>query len=146
VAISAIEAAQKSPESRPADQDPEGNWGPATNSFQLSLHLEKRKFAVGDPIVVTMLIRNIATNAQSYRSPLRVNVLKGGKLVQRKTNSQIKEVTVSPEISLFTQTQRKNDATLGETFKLDEPGEYVLQAECSKPEVASKPVTIVIGP
>jgi hypothetical protein len=144
VAVSAIEAAKKLPESRPVDQDPEGNWGAATNGFQLSLRLEKRKFTVGNPIVVTTLVRNISTNTQSYLGPVMIHVLKGGKTVQR--ISPIMEITVSPEVSLFPQTQRKNEETLDQIFKLSEPGEYVLQAECRQPKVTSKPIIIVIGP
>jgi len=60
-----VEAATK--ESLPSEQFPEGNWGLITNGFQISLQLGESKFAVGEPIVATMLLRNTTTHALKYR-------------------------------------------------------------------------------
>lgn len=61
-----INAAQKSPESRPADEDPEGSWGRVQNGFQLSIRTDKRSYAVGEPIKATILLRNVTNTPLVY--------------------------------------------------------------------------------
>jgi hypothetical protein len=46
------------PESLPADQDPAGNWGEPSGGLQLSIRFDKEKYAPGEPIFITVLLRN----------------------------------------------------------------------------------------
>lgn len=53
-----IEQARKSPESWPAKDFPEGNWGELTNEIQLSLRFAKASYTNGEPIDAIVLVRN----------------------------------------------------------------------------------------
>lgn len=50
----------------PAEQFPEGNWGKATNDLQLSLRFNKSIYTNGEPIVATILIRNVGNRHAEY--------------------------------------------------------------------------------
>ena len=50
-----IQRAQTASECRPADQDPEGNWGTVTEGFQLSLRFEREEYLVGEQDMVRAL-------------------------------------------------------------------------------------------
>ena len=54
------------PESRPADQDPEGHWGSPTEGFQLSVRFPTNTFRVGDPIVAYAYLRNLTNSYREY--------------------------------------------------------------------------------
>jgi|GEM_PF-3848932 len=142
-----IKEAQNSPESRPADQDPEGNWGLATNGFQLSLRLEKEIFTNGEPVVVVTLMRNITNQPQTYFQGIQIVASKDGKLLERKKNKNeidVKEINLFPETTLFPQTQRRNQETLNGIYDLTQNGEYIFQAVSHHPEVASEKVSVLI--
>lgn len=142
--VSKIEQAKQSQESVPAEQDPQGNWGEQANGFQLSLRFEKQVFTNGEDIVGTILIRNIATNAQTYFRPAYIAAMKDGKPVKRLNDVKIKELTVSPETTLFPQSQHKSKEHLNQEYNLLETGKYEFQAACSRPQVTSKTVTIIV--
>lgn len=62
-----IEEARRSQESRPAAQDPKGNWGSVSEGFELSVRLGKETYQVGEPIAATILIRNAIRQQVFYR-------------------------------------------------------------------------------
>jgi hypothetical protein len=64
-----IEAAKHAPECRPAEQDPEGHWGTNTEGFQVSLRLSKGTFSNGEPIVATIILRNVSNRELRYGEP-----------------------------------------------------------------------------
>ena len=146
VHIKDIETATNSPESRPADQDPEGHWGQATNGFQISLRFEKGLFTNGESIVAITLMRNITSQPQNYFRPIQIVATKDGKPLDRKDKKEIDviEITMPPETTVFPQTQQKNRVRLDQIYDLTQSGEYVFQAVCRHPEVASQKVSILI--
>lgn len=139
-----IEAAQNSSESRPASEDPEGHWGQATNGFQLSLRFERRTFTNGETIVATVLMRNITDRPQTYFRPIQIVAIKDGNVLKRKDNMEPKQITVSPETTLFPQTQHKYKENLSQIFDLAENGEYIFQAVSNQPNVTSQKVSVLI--
>ncbi len=146
VHIKDIETATNSPESRPADQDPEGHWGQATNGFQISLRFEKGLFTNGESIVAITLMRNITSQPQNYFRPIQIVAIKDGKRLERKDKKEIDviEITMPPETTVFPQTQQKNHVRLDQIYDLTQSGEYVFQAVCHHPEVTSQKVSVVI--
>jgi len=50
----------------PADQFAEGNWGAATNGVQLSLQFNKATYTNGEPIIATLLVRNVTNKMTSF--------------------------------------------------------------------------------
>jgi hypothetical protein len=62
----ALEAALKSPESRPAAEYPEGHWGPVVKGWQLSLRLSTNAVSPGQPLYGTMLLRNVTEKEMTY--------------------------------------------------------------------------------
>jgi hypothetical protein len=61
-----IEAAKRAKDSRPAEDDPEGNWGTVSEGFQLSIRLEKNSFTNGEPISAYMILRNVSDKALRF--------------------------------------------------------------------------------
>jgi hypothetical protein len=134
-----IREAQKSNESRPAEQDPQGNWGKPVDGFQLSLRFEKQEFTNGEPVLATILMRNVSDKRQTYTtetiagqpSPIHVFVWKEQAKLNLKTND-----TLAPKVSvrsanLYPQTQHKYRLRLDDYYDLSKPGKYSVQAELS---------------
>ena len=146
VHIKDIETATNSPESRPADQDPEGHWGRATNGFQISLRFEKELFTNSESIVAITLMRNITSQPQNYFRPIQIVATKDGKPLERKDKKEIDviEITMPPETTVFPQTQQKNYVRLDQIYDLTQSGEYAFQAVCRHPAVTSHKVSVVI--
>ncbi|HTB82835.1 MAG TPA: hypothetical protein VK742_04205 [Candidatus Sulfotelmatobacter sp.] len=61
-----IETIKEMPECKPAEDFPEGNWGEVQNGFQLSLRFAKPVFNAGEPIAVTLLLRNVGDGSLMY--------------------------------------------------------------------------------
>jgi hypothetical protein len=130
-----VQEAQKSRESLPSDQFPEGNWGPVTNGFQLSLRLEKTSFAKGEPIPTLLLLHNASTNVLKYA---RVSVagqdgpigfmVSGPSGIIRPAPTDGIDVVSSSEASLAPRTQRKFVERLDRRFDLQSPGTYTVYA------------------
>jgi hypothetical protein len=49
-------------ECRPAELDPQGNWGQISAGLQLSVRLSTNRFVAGQPIDLTVILRNTTTN------------------------------------------------------------------------------------
>lgn len=61
-----IESAQHAKDSRPAEEDPKGHWGPVQDGFQLSLRFEKDSFTNGEPITACVILRNVSDKPLTY--------------------------------------------------------------------------------
>lgn len=62
-----IARAKEAKECRPAELDPEGNWGSRSAGGQLGLRLVKTQFTNEEPIMVTFYTRNVGTESLSWR-------------------------------------------------------------------------------
>ena len=61
-----ISTALSSPQCRPAEYDAEGHWGPIVGGWQLSLRFPRTNFTLGEPIVATVLVRNVTTTEMDF--------------------------------------------------------------------------------
>jgi len=145
VNIKTIKEAEQSKESRPDNQDPEGHWGQTTNGFQVSLRFEKEKYTNGEPVLATMLMRNVTGKPETYFRPIYIVATKDGKVLRRKDDTGLIEITMLPEISLFPQTQHRYQETLNQIYDLTPSGEYTFQAVCNHPKANSQIVNIKIS-
>lgn len=144
VNIKTIQEAQKSIESRPADQDPEDHWGQSTNGFQLALRFEKAVFTNGESVVATTLMRNVTKQPQTYFKPIKFLVMKDAKTLKRKDDNGMIEINLLPMTTLFPQTQNRDRESLDQMYDLSQAGSYVVQAVSDRPIVTSQMVSIVI--
>jgi len=64
-----IEEAKKNPESLPAKDFPQGNWGTEIGDTQLSCRFEKTTFTNGEPITAVILVRNVTLTNIVHYSP-----------------------------------------------------------------------------
>ncbi len=141
IEVRRIEEAQHSKECRPASEYPEGHWGHATNGFQLSLRFEKEVYTNGEPVVATMLVRNVSNVRQKYLFPARVAAAKSGSPLKRKDDIGLSIITSYR--FLHPQTQARYQETLNRVYDLT-PGEYTFWAESDRGLPGSGQVTIVI--
>jgi len=136
ILVKRIEDAQKARESRPADQDPEGHWGRPGHGCQLSLRAEKEEFTNGEPVFVTMLLRNVSDKPITYArqvvmgqpSPIWVSVCKDERKLRLKTDDRI-AVTSTVNVTLQPQTQHRYALQLNKFYDLTTNGIYFVQAE-----------------
>jgi len=142
--IFTIKHARDSRESQPADKDPEDNWGSATNGFQLSLRFEKNIFTNGEPMIATMLMRNISSQPQQYFRPTRIIAMKDGQQLSPKNDTDLIKITMSPEMTIYPQTQHKYQVDLSQEYDLSTNGEYFFRAVCRNPTVFSQQVSVLI--
>lgn len=148
VKLDAIKDAQKSVESLPASDDPEGNWGTPTNGFQLGLRLGKIIYTNGEPIIARTLMRNVTGQTQTFFPPVRIVVRKHGNEIEMKEDKtnplHVREISTPPIIRVFPQTQRLSSQDLCQIYDLTQSGEYVIQAICTRPNVSSQIQVITI--
>ena len=64
-----IDTAKGKPECRPAEFDPQGNWGPVVSGFQISIRLATNTFRVGSMINARVILRNTETNSLTIIAP-----------------------------------------------------------------------------
>jgi hypothetical protein len=109
-----VEVAKKARESLPASEYPEGNWGTPQNGFQLSMRLNQHTFTNGEPIVATILLRNVTNLVLTFpeidilggNGPINLTVLDvNGKSISD-GSTDITVVSAHDE-TLFRGTQRK---------------------------------------
>lgn len=159
-----IEASRNAPESRPADADPEGHWGDIAGGFQLSARFEKQTFRLGEPVVATVIIRNVAEQIGHYRDWVGLHEDAGvcqfeildeqKKIVTRTDPRAPADITDGPHIprALKPGSQCRYEVKLSEKFKLDRPGTYIVRAHRwvhklqgdGYVEIKSAPATITI--
>jgi hypothetical protein len=144
VDVKKINEAEKSPESRPAEQDMEGHWGEVMQGLQISLRFEKQIFTNGEHIDAIVLIRNVTNQPAVYIRSTQVLAFKDGKVLKRKDDDGIISISAPLEVNLFPQTQKKNLVRIDQIYDLTNNGEYYFQAVCRHPEVKSQKVKILI--
>jgi hypothetical protein len=138
-----IEAAKHAKDSRPAQDDPEGNWGAVSEGFQLSLRLEKNSFTNGEPIKVLVILRNVSDKSlefliSTYGDPqIAFTLMKGQDVLKRLDDATgtnfLDSVRKIRTESLITSeclpgTQRKFTFDLNPIYDLSAPGNYEIQA------------------
>ena len=128
-----VEAARKMRECLPAADFPEGNWGQTNGGFQLSLRLNKTSYTNDEPIVATLLLRNVTNCLQMscvtplvpFDGPIRMRVTSDAGVV---IPEKAVEVVVGPGIgAVFPGTQRKYVEHLNRAYALTN-GTYTAQA------------------
>jgi len=142
--VDQIEGAKHARESRPAEKDPEGNWGVVEEGFQLSIRLEKKRFTNGEPIQASIFLRNVSDKQLTYyfhSSPgiaLRMFASRDGQRLYR--NDEAKPgMTFKEQLKcaysghrwsakLEPGTQREFIAQLTDVFNLSTNGEYKVHA------------------
>jgi hypothetical protein len=137
VTMKSIEEAQKSQESRPADQDPEGHWGKVVDGYQLSLRFDKADYTNGEPIVATVLLRNVSDQPRTYvrqtvlgqRSPVFLLVWKNEEELKLKTVDNTVIISSASNVTLQPRTQHRYRLQLDKFYDLSGTGSYSVQAE-----------------
>jgi hypothetical protein len=161
ISIQQIEASRRDGFSRPADEDPAGNWGPATQGFRLSIRLEKQTFTNGEPIVAFVLLRNVSD--QHLRFPVFSERDTQGMLVLRSPDGQVSQRGQQPGASFRERasaarrgrildwpspvgTQRKFILDIARTFNVTN-GHYTATATRKVPDLQGTGFTnLVSGP
>lgn len=155
VNLKSISEAQKSLESVPADQDPQGHWGhwgQPMNGFQLSLRFAKDSYTNGEPILATVLFRNVTNRPVDFLrmsmlgrpSPINVLAFKNNGMLLVKGGDEIDVISATP-ITIYPQTQCKYRLNLNNFYDLTNHGDYVFKAEYGNDgKVESKAVSIRI--
>lgn len=149
-----IERCKNLPECRPAELDPAGHWGPVCAGLQLSARVPTNVFTAGQPIDVTVILRNTTTN--------RIDVPASGLFMFDFTMLNPNNEPLRPNRALWLyysgpgsttvpgRRQIKGQVRLGRIFDLGTPGKYTLYAKRPKgnwsevPETLSGPVPIEI--
>jgi hypothetical protein len=135
-----VHAAMPLPESRPAALDPGGHWGNVVSGLQMSVRLDKKESPVGQPVTVTVIVRNVTTNAIKLFSPTRASI---GLVVKDSNDVEIptpqREVSVfgPMEVLLPGHRQIRYQFPLGGYARLTSPGTYTIQAKRRAPETAA---------
>jgi hypothetical protein len=152
VRVESITAAGKSLESRPAGQDPEGHWRLPSNGFQLSLRFDKLAFTNGEPVIATVLLRNVTNTPIKFLrlyishqpSPISIMVFRGEKQVPLRKDYVFQDAS-GTEITIYPQTQRKYRVKLNDYYELTSSGEFIVQAVCGRGSaISSQKVPISI--
>jgi hypothetical protein len=141
-----IEAAQSSPECRPAEDDSDGHWGALWEGIQLSIRLQKKVFTNGEPVAACVSLRNIGDRVRYFwvstpqpERDTKVILLRGqealppadGPKPGQSFQQRLKYVWNGSQHqeSLMPGTQRQFFRNLSEMFDLTVPGSYSAHAE-----------------
>ena len=85
-----IEQAKRAKDSRPTEDDPEGNWGQISEGFQLSIRFSKDTFTNGEPVIASILLRNVSDRPITYYvsypkdDEMKLSVRRGQEQLSRK--------------------------------------------------------------
>ena len=138
-----IEKAQHAKDSRPAEDDPEGHWGTVSEGFQLSIRFEKATFTNGEPVVASIILRNVSERPLTYwvttlGRETEVALARGQQRIPRKdelkSNATFAErlshldVGSAWDCTSPVGTQRKFRVELDKIFDLTTNGQYIAQA------------------
>jgi hypothetical protein len=132
---SQVEGAFTAKESRPADHDPEGNWGEASNGAQLSVRFDRTVFRLGEPVLANVFLRNVTNTPLSHGIPrgtgfdsslCRLIVTgPGDQPTARVEQPSFRGFSGSVRnAALYPKAQWKSPVCLNNIFKMDEPGTY----------------------
>jgi hypothetical protein len=141
-----VESAKLAPESRPAVDDPEGNWGFVSHGFQLSLRFAKQEFTNGEPVVANIILRNVTEQELWYSASFGPELdYPAGSLLATGPDYRLakRRVQDTPPISfsarhfrLLPGTQRKYQCPAQERFDLAQTGIYAFTAKAMVPRQA----------
>jgi hypothetical protein len=163
-----LEKATNTRECLPAKDFPEGNWGEPKHGYQLSLRFIKTTFTNGEPVMATILVRNL-TNVWLDFHALEIQM--GGPASFSVTNSRGETMQVTPyspgilsstsfSPPIAAHTQRKYEECLSNGFVLtndtyrvqayidvpiEEAGSTNANGRPQKQKVTSASVAIKIG-
>ena len=133
----AMEMAKNLPECRPAELDPEGNWGQIVSGFQMSIRLSTNTVAPNEPIRATVILRNTTTNSMNVIGPTATSI----ELVllnehKEQLSHSPHPITVSGPASLTLPERRqiKYQFDLDELIKQRSPGIYYVYAKRRIPD------------
>ncbi len=156
-----IQQAKKAEESRPAAVDPEGHWGGIVEGFQLSIRFSKDTFTNSEPIIASILLRNVSDKPNKYfvflpkDNEMKFNVFMGNKQLQkndeitdqmtfqeklRHVNNGSRSMPVLP-----VGVQRRFTVKLNDSYNLSSNGQYTIQVGRSVPYTKQKGETNVIS-
>jgi hypothetical protein len=134
--------ALRSCESKPEDKDPAGHWGDLTEGFRLSLRLDKAAYTEGEPIVATILARNVSEHELEYP------VIQGvdwdfrflvsdeqNQSVQENRQSEPSGTTGTKSLVVYPRTQRRFVIRLEGRLPLTKPGVYAILAKTKVPKL-----------
>lgn len=133
-----MEAAKMLPECRPAELDPQGHWGEISAGLQLSARFPTNVFTTGQPITLSVILRNTTTNALTVPGPLAwfmdLAVVTQDDKPLRQTKSPKWLLTGGGDTGLLPLSQTRLTYTLNEMFDLATPGKYRVYAERRSPQ------------
>lgn len=166
-----VAAAKRAKDSRPAKDDPEGNWGQPLEGFQMSIRFDKPRFTNGEPIVAQVILRNVSDRTLWF--PVVAHEGDGSEYsVILSRNGEILPRTDEPKGTNFidnvkrlhagsqgmrqspTGTQWKFTVDISKLFDVSKPGKYIVQLKrkipkldgSSEVEVASGQAIFSVGP
>jgi hypothetical protein len=133
-----IEQAGVAKDSRPAEEDPEGNWGQPAGGMQLSVRFDKDSYDVGKPIVATVIFRNVTNeeisaplNILRFDTEMVVTDEKGRQLETKKPEGltdfekRLCRTVQDPKFrTIMPRAQEKYQVKLNDSFDLVAPGTY----------------------
>lgn len=121
-------------ESRPAELDPDGNWGTVVDGVQVSIRLSTNIFTLGQPINATVLVRNTTTNRVLLPAPQYLSVkflvrdYKGNPLPPPEPE-KILQISGPPALGLPGHRQLKFSDNLQRLYSLTNSGIYHVSAQ-----------------
>lgn len=135
-----LEQAKESPESRPENQYPEGNWGKPSEGFRISLHFPKVSHTNGEPIEAIVLIRNISQETLSYvferpEWSLRFSVHDSQNRVLKDLHPTESWGLGGKELLVYPSTQRRFVLRLDRHFNFESPGNYSIKVDAKVPKL-----------
>jgi len=132
-------------EDLPADQDTNGNWGFLSEGFQLSIRFEKTAFSNNEPIVASIILRNVSESLLEHVSskPDKTEFIlhnEGGIPVERidvfRQSATIQQIVMgASRWPLNPGEQRKYKVVLNQLFDLSRPDTYFVTTSRSVPRL-----------
>jgi hypothetical protein len=156
-----IEEAKHAKDSRPSEEDSEGNWGPVSEGFQLSIRLHADSFTNGQPVKACVIVRNVTDKALSYLASPYVDtsdidfvVMRGTDRIRRNDEprdgtflERVRGLRVGSRGLLLSpaRTQRKFFIDLTKNFNLTTNGEYQVHATREMPTLDRASETNIVS-
>ena len=140
----------------PAEHDPSGNWGIATNNWQLSLRFRRSEYLKGEPVPAVVILRNLSSAGHDLKGRVEAGYCFGIRFtacrgtsdplpVRKEEIERYAELKPSPErepispgpvlpvsgflpLGLAGKTERLITVDVNRFHDLSQPGEYLVQA------------------
>lgn len=135
-----LDKAKESPESKPENQYPEGNWGPPSEGFRISLHFPKAEYTNGEPIEAVVLVRNISRQTIPYffvgpEWSLYFSARDAQNHVFEDLRPSEPWGLGDKELPVYPSTQRRLLLRLDGHFKFTLPGDYAITVRAKVPNL-----------